>query len=320
MDEIEKELESLIDEELKLEAERLVKQRAAAEAADAALRELEAAKKPEPAKRSLDDVSTEVGSTATLETGPSKKSRVVHEEVLDQRCQEPEDPQLVQQRLKLNRLEEESRNLQRLLQQKQEELLLEKQRQEHEEVARLRREAEEQKAREAAEKKARGEAEQRALAKAAAEERAKREQEEAHRRAELLLKLEQERKRRETEELLVASRARVLELKRQLGKEEEKLQATVKEPTPLLKRLSAFDEASLPSSPAPAASKPETQTQTPVSTPCQPTSVPPQAPAQPSSFQLQSEPAPSEPTPSEAPSEASTKVLGAEPKNWEDAS
>ena len=189
MDEIEKELESLIDEELKLEAERLVKQRVAAEAADAALRELEAAKKPEPAKRSLDDVSTEVGSTATLETGPSKKSRVVHEEVLDQRCQEPEDPQLVQQRLKLNRLEEESRNLQRLLQQKQEELLLEKQRQEHEEVARLRREAEEQKAREAAEKKAREEAEQRALAKAAAEERAKREQEEAHRRAQLVLLL-----------------------------------------------------------------------------------------------------------------------------------
>ena len=235
MDEIEKELESLIDEELKLEAERLVKQRAAAEAADAALRELEAAKKPEPAKRSLDDVSTEVGSTATLETGPSNKSRVVHEEVLDQRPQEVEDPLLAQQRLELNRLEEESRNLQRLLQQKQEELLLEKQRQEHEEVARLRREAEEQKAREAAEKKARGEAEQRALAKAAAEERAKREQEEAHRRAELLLKLEQERKRRETEELLVASRARVLELKRQLGKEEEKLQATVKEPTPLLR-------------------------------------------------------------------------------------
>ena len=135
MDEIEKELESLIDEELKLEAERLVKQRAAAEAADAALRELEAAKKPEPAKRSLDDVSTEVGSTATLETGPSKKSRVVHEEVLDQRPQEVEDPLLAQQRLELNRLEEESRNLQRLLQQKQEELLLEKQRQEHEEVA-----------------------------------------------------------------------------------------------------------------------------------------------------------------------------------------
>ena len=119
---------------------------------------------------------------------------------------------------------------------------------------------------------------------------------------------------------MVASRARVLELKRQLGKEEDKLQATVKEPTPLLKRLSAFDEDSLPSSPAPPASKPETQTQTPVSTPGQATSVPDQAPPQPSSFQLRSEPGPSEPTPSEAPSEASTKVLGAEPKQWEDAS
>jgi len=293
MDDIEKELEELMDEEARLEAERLAKRKEAEEAADAALRELElcAAKKPEPAKRSLDEVSTELGSAATEETGPSKKIRV--EEVLEQRSEEPGEEQLLQQKLELQRLEEESQNLQRLLKQKQEEVLLEKQRQEHEEVARLCREAEERKAREAAEKKAREEAEQKALAKAAEEERVKQEREKARRRA-------------ETEALLSASRARVLELKRQLGMEEEKLQATVQEPTPLLRRSSAFDEASL-------------RTQTPVSAPVPgATSVPPAVDQlQASSFQLRT--APSETTPSEAPSDASTKVLGADKKKWEDA-
>ena len=218
MDDIEKELELLIDEEVRLEAEQVRKRREAEQAAAEALKAV-------AGKRPLDEVSTEVGSTGA---GSSlKKTRVGQEEP-----QGPTDEHLAQQQLELKQLEEEGDRLQRLLLEKQQEVLLEKQRQE------------EQKAREAAEKKKREEAEQRAREKAAAEERAVREREEARRSAELLLKQEQERKRKETEDLLSAKKARVLELKRQLGQEVAKLQVE-KEPTPPLRRSSAFDEASL---------------------------------------------------------------------------
>ena len=293
MDDIEKELELLIDEEVRLEAEQVRKRREAEQAAAEALKAV-------AGKRPLDEVSTEVGSTGA---GSSlKKTRVGQEEP-----QGPTDEHLAQQQLELKQLEEEGDRLQRLLLEKQQEVLLEKQRQE------------EQKAREAAEKKKREEAEQRAREKAAAEERAVREREEARRSAELLLKQEQERKRKETEDLLSAKKARVLELKRQLGQEVAKLQVE-KEPTPPLRRSSAFDEASLHG--ADPASVPESQapvaTPTPPATPASvPKAVPQtaQTPPPPASLQLR---APSEQTPSET-SDASTKVLGAHKKKWEDA-